>query len=251
MSSVAFWAAQFESAQSMNVFQLDEANHPLAERFREFVKDQAFPCVGAKSAIGRGQMTFVVARDIRSSWDDMRIYAALLEFATAYRAAPKMFQSFVVLFEQPHRCTEDEFREVPMDQGPVAGRQGRVARTGLRPAGERRPGQPPFFLSASAAKASSSSACIPTPAGPRGASNIRPWCSTCTTSSSALRAEQRYEPLRDNIIKRGPGDGGIGKSHARPARRDLRGPPVQRPARSGGDWSCPFNAKPKVDLYDL
>src|ERR1700761_154172 len=106
--------------------QADEASHqfyphpndggnaeskPLAERFRAFVKSQSFPCVGAKSAIGRDQMNIVVARDIRSAWDDLRIYAALLEFATAYRTNPKLFQTLVVLFEQPDVMTEAEFEE--------------------------------------------------------------------------------------------------------------------------------------------
>src|SRR5580658_6390696 len=94
------------------MFQLagDDQN-PLAEKFRAFVRDRAFPCVGAKSAIGRGQMKFIVARDILSSWDDLRIYIALLEFAIAYRDSPKLFQSFVVLFEQPALITEDQFEE--------------------------------------------------------------------------------------------------------------------------------------------
>jgi hypothetical protein len=92
------------------MFQLeDDRQHPLAERFRAFVKARAFPCVGAKSAIGRGQMKFIVARDIQSSWDDLRIYSALLQFAIAYCDDPKLFQSFVVLFEQPAQLTEDQF----------------------------------------------------------------------------------------------------------------------------------------------
>ena len=41
--------------------------HPLAERFRDFVRAADFPCVGAKSALARGQMRIVIARDIRSA----------------------------------------------------------------------------------------------------------------------------------------------------------------------------------------
>ena len=58
----------------------------LADAFRDFVRDAAFPCVGAKSALARDQMTIVVARDITSGWDDMRIWPALYDLAQGYRA---------------------------------------------------------------------------------------------------------------------------------------------------------------------
>ena len=57
-------------------------------------------------------MRFVVARDIQSSWDDLRIYAALLRFATSYRVDPKLFQSFVVLFEAPSHISESAFEQI-------------------------------------------------------------------------------------------------------------------------------------------
>jgi FPC/CPF motif-containing protein YcgG len=71
---------------------------PLADQFREFVGQQDFPCVGAKSALARGQMRFLVARDVASAWDDLRIYSALFNFAQSYRSQPALFQSLVVLF---------------------------------------------------------------------------------------------------------------------------------------------------------
>ncbi|MBE7203469.1 MAG: YqcI/YcgG family protein, partial [Parafilimonas terrae] len=43
--------------------------HPVAERFRDFIQHAPFPCVGAKSALSRGQMKMMVARDITSGWD--------------------------------------------------------------------------------------------------------------------------------------------------------------------------------------
>jgi uncharacterized protein len=41
-----------------------------------FIRDAGFPCVGAKSALSKGGMRVLVARDITSAWDDMRIYPA-------------------------------------------------------------------------------------------------------------------------------------------------------------------------------
>ncbi|MCY7339155.1 MAG: YqcI/YcgG family protein [Sphingomonas bacterium] len=77
----------------------DDRSHPLALRFGEFVGHRAFPCVGAKAALNRDGMRFVVARDFRSAWDDLRILPALLDLARGYRVDPALFQSLVVLFE--------------------------------------------------------------------------------------------------------------------------------------------------------
>ena len=35
----------------------------LKDRFEAFIRDRAFPCVGAKSALSRGQLRVVTARD--------------------------------------------------------------------------------------------------------------------------------------------------------------------------------------------
>lgn len=83
--------------------------HPLAARFTAFVADEAFPCVGAKAAVNRAGMRFVVARDFRSAWDDLRILPALHDLAKSYRADPQLFQSLVVIFDQGAAETEDEF----------------------------------------------------------------------------------------------------------------------------------------------
>ena len=87
----------------------DAAEHALAERFRDFIRQQPFPCVGAKSALSRGQLKVFIARDIASGGDDGRIYPALLAFIARYRERPDLFQSFAVVFEQPHVRPEEAF----------------------------------------------------------------------------------------------------------------------------------------------
>ena len=81
----------------------------LAQRFRAFVKDASFPCVGAKAALSRGTMTILTARDIRSGWDDMAIYPALSALAERYRADPQLFQTLVVLFARSGDMDEREY----------------------------------------------------------------------------------------------------------------------------------------------
>ena len=82
---------------------LADDRHPLAERFRDFIRAPGFSCVGAKSALARNQLRIMVARDVASAWDDLRILPELIDFARAYREDRKLYQSFVVLFEGPER----------------------------------------------------------------------------------------------------------------------------------------------------
>ncbi len=84
-------------------------DRPLARQFITKVQDSRFPCVGAKSALSRGQMDILVARDLRSAWDDLRILPALTTTVAKYRADRALFRTLVVLFEQPDDLTEEEF----------------------------------------------------------------------------------------------------------------------------------------------
>ena len=83
----------------------------LEADFRAFISDPGFPCVGAKSALARGGLELLVARDVASSWDDLRITGALLDFAVRYRADPGPFRSFAVVFRGPTVLSERAFEE--------------------------------------------------------------------------------------------------------------------------------------------
>ncbi|MEP6784592.1 MAG: guanitoxin biosynthesis heme-dependent pre-guanitoxin N-hydroxylase GntA [Sphingomonadales bacterium] len=83
--------------------------HLLARKLQSFIEMPDFPCVGAKSAMARHQLRAVIARSIKSAWDDLAIHAALMRFAGEYNGDPKLFQSFAVIFEGPEKLTEDEF----------------------------------------------------------------------------------------------------------------------------------------------
>lgn len=88
---------------------MSSADHPLVERFRAFVRDPAFPCVGAKSALTRDKMRILVGRNLSSAWDDLRILPELTALAADYRATPELFQSLVVIFEGPETIEESIF----------------------------------------------------------------------------------------------------------------------------------------------
>ena len=86
-------------------------DHPLVARFHAFIRDSAFPCVGAKSALAKAQMRVLVARDITSAWNDLPIHAELHAFAQRYRDDPKLFQSLAVVFEGPDDLDEAGFEQ--------------------------------------------------------------------------------------------------------------------------------------------
>ena len=93
-----------------------DADHRLANELRGFIAAPDFPCVGAKAALARDQISVVVARDIRSGWDDLRIYPLLLDFVEAYRAEPGLFRSFAVVFEGPGDLSETSFEACLWDR---------------------------------------------------------------------------------------------------------------------------------------
>ncbi|MFD1788651.1 guanitoxin biosynthesis heme-dependent pre-guanitoxin N-hydroxylase GntA [Sphingomonas floccifaciens] len=93
-----------------------EDSHPLALDFQTAVRDPAFPCVGAKSALSRGNMRFLVARSITSAWDDLRVHAAIRAFVADYRADPTLFRSFILLFEDDGALDETGFESAMWDR---------------------------------------------------------------------------------------------------------------------------------------
>ncbi|MET0409497.1 MAG: guanitoxin biosynthesis heme-dependent pre-guanitoxin N-hydroxylase GntA [Hyphomicrobium sp.] len=81
----------------------------LSEDFRHFIQDIRFPCVGAKSALAKGTLDVLIARDMRSNWDDRRIYDGISRVVESYRADRELFRSFAVIFEGPVDLDEAGF----------------------------------------------------------------------------------------------------------------------------------------------
>ncbi len=80
-----------------------------AERaFVALVAHETFPCLGAKASQARGGMQFLCAGDIASTGHDRRITAGLQDFA-GHAADDSLFVSFVVLFPESQRMSEQAF----------------------------------------------------------------------------------------------------------------------------------------------
>ncbi len=222
----------------------NDSENPIAVRFRAYVQDGAFPCVGAKSAIGRGQMRFVVGRDIRSSWDDLRIYGALLDFALNYRHGPKIFQSLVVIFEGPEHLSEDFFEaslwsrvQSLADKDAWHGQDydDRVDSDPTSPSFSLSFGGEAFFVVGLHPHASRPARRFEKPAL---VFNVH-------HQFDCLREENRYESLRGRIIAR---DVAItGTSNPMLARHGEISEARQYSGRAvHPDWRCPFAVKPKT-----
>ena len=83
----------------------------LAENFRNLIHRSDFPCVGAKSALAKGTLNILVARDMRSNWDDRHIYDGITQIVRDYRSDRELFQSFAVIFEGPVDLDEKTFEK--------------------------------------------------------------------------------------------------------------------------------------------
>jgi FPC/CPF motif-containing protein YcgG len=83
----------------------------IEHALKAFIQEPAFPCVGAKSALGKGQLTTYVGRSMDSAWNDVEIQDLLMRFAWEYRQQPKLFTSFAVIFEGPGELSEEAFEQ--------------------------------------------------------------------------------------------------------------------------------------------
>ena len=222
--------------------------HPVAERFRDFIQHAPFPCVGAKSALSRGQMKVIVARDITSGRDDTRIYPALLAFICRYRAQPDLFQSFVVLFEGPGSLSEEAFEtalwqrvQSLSDQDECLGQtyDSRVASDPEDPHFSLSLGGEGFFLVGLHPGASRRARRFETPA----------LVFNLHDQFARLRAEGRYERLRSSIVARDEAwTGSVNPMLAQhgqiSAARQFSGRAVPE------EWACPFRRGEAAPAWD-
>ena len=220
------------------LFLSNDGDHPLARHFERFIEEREFPCVGAKSALKASRLQVMVARDITSSWDDLRIYPSLLAFARGYASDPVMFQSFAVVFDGPVGLTEAEFerhlwdRVQSLTDKDVHGDQARDVRVSSDP-------EDPHFSLSFGGQGFFVVGLHPN-ASRRARRFERPTLVfNLHDQFERLRAEGRYEKLRSTILSRDEAySGGVNPMLVRHGEgseaRQYSGRVV------GADWACPF-----------
>ncbi|MHC2017002.1 guanitoxin biosynthesis heme-dependent pre-guanitoxin N-hydroxylase GntA [Methylobacterium sp. CM6247] len=225
------------------LFPTDDSAHPLALKFHAFIKDAPFPCVGAKSALAKGQLKVLVARDVASGWDDTRIYPALLAFICRYRANPKLFQSFAVVFEEATPLSEERFEGHLWDR--VQSLSDKDAFLGQRydKRVQADPDDPHFALSFGG-EAFFLVGMHPGASRPARRFSHPVLVFNVRAQFEQLREEGRYEGLRSAILARD--EALAGSINPMLARHGDASEARQYSGRAvGGDWVCPFQGRAK------
>ena len=88
----------------------------LEAELQDHIVAPAFPCVGAKAALARGNLVTLACNRIDSAWDDLRVHDALLGFTSAYKDQPGLFRSFAAVFEGPDDLSEEAFERALWDR---------------------------------------------------------------------------------------------------------------------------------------
>ncbi len=214
-------------------------NHPLARDFMAGVEAPDFPCVGAKSALGKGQMDILVARDLTSAWDDLRILPALAVTVAKYRADRALFRTTVVLFEGPTELTEDEFERHLWARAQSLSDKDQWLGYRPDPSVSTDPEDPHFSLSF-AGEAFFVVGLHPGASRPARRFRTPAMVFNLHDQFQVLREQQRYEKLRSSILSRDEKlAGSINPMLARHGEiseaRQYSGRVV------GDDWKCPFH----------
>lgn len=224
---------------------MNQSNHPLSLAFQAFIKAADFPCVGAKSALAKEQMRFVVGRDIRSAWDDLRILPNLHDLAQSYRADPVLFQSLVVLFEEDAGLDEAGFEAnlwarvqslTDKDEWLAQAPDPRVSASPDEPHFSLSFGGEAFFVVGLHPRASRPARRFERPA----------LVFNLHDQFEQLRAQGRYEKLRASIMGRDLATAGtenpmLARHGTISAARQYSGRVV------GADWVCPFSGRGRID----
>ncbi len=223
----------------------DNRDDPLAHRFRDFITDRAFPCVGAKAALKRDGMRFIVARDFRSGWDDLRIMPALLDLAASYRAEPELFQSLVVLFETGAPDDEQAFEEGLWERLQSLSDKDEWLGQSLDPRVAHDPEDPHFAMSFGG------EAFFVVGLHPRASRPARRFSTPAMVFNlhdqfETLRTDGRYDALRASILKRDEAIAGsinpmLAQHGSVSAARQYSGREVET------GWRCPYSGRSDQD----
>jgi hypothetical protein len=214
----------------------------------EFIRDPSFPCVGAKSALGKGQLTTYVARFIDSAWNDVDIQDQLMQFAWRYQEQPALFTSFAVIFEGPADLDELSFERHMWDRIQSLSEKDSWRGQPADPRVSADPDDPHFSLSFGG------EAFFVVGLHPRASRPARRFAYPTMIFNlhdqfEALRAQNRYEKLRGAILER---DLELaGSINPMLARHGTVSEARQYSGRKVPDgWSCPYHREVKPAAAD-
>jgi len=83
----------------------------IKNAFADHLANRSFPCVAAKAAQAKQQLSLLVAGHMLCPMDDARILDFLYSFVDTYRASNDFYHSAAILFKEPQGCTEEMFED--------------------------------------------------------------------------------------------------------------------------------------------
>ncbi len=232
------WPAAFPNSINPGGRLADLQGARLTDLMTGLVSDPDFPCVGAKSALAQGNLAVEPAFSLRSARDDARIHERLVKWSRAAQAGEKGFRSLAVVFAGPIGLDERRFETALWQRLGALSELDREAGHAQAPGFSADPDHPDFALSFGGKayfavglhpNASRKARRLPVPAI---VFNLH-------SQFRQLRAEQRYERMREVILARDEAfDGSVNPMVERHGdiseARQYSGREVE------GDWVCPF-----------
>lgn len=213
----------------------------LPDRFRAMVRDRAYPCVGAKAALNADGMTIFVARDIGSAWDDLAIHRALAAMAAAHRQGPEIFRTLVVLFAEAADLDEAAYEARMWERIQSLADKDEWRGFAPDPGVSHDPDDPHFSLSFGG-EAFFVVGLHPRSSRPARRFDVPVMVFNLHGQFDRLRADGRYEPMRETIIAR---DVKVaGSANPMLARHGESSEARQYSGRAVDDaWQCPFSRR--------
>ena len=84
----------------------------IIEDFYSFIRNDSFPCVGAKGALAKNNVRIMVAEHFDRCDEDSKILNFAYNFIREYRAANDGFHSLVIIFKEPVNIDEAQFEDM-------------------------------------------------------------------------------------------------------------------------------------------
>lgn len=210
----------------------------VEDEFRARIREPDFPCVGAKSALAKGSLKIVAARDLTSSWNDVVIHRELLAWSKEYQQERGGLRSLAVVFEGPRDLDEPAFEAAMWERIQSFADKDAWLGQPYDDSVSPNPEDPHFSLSFGG------SAFFVVGLHPNASRPARRFARPALVFNlheqfERLRKEGKYERMRDRILER---DVAIaGSVNPMLARHGEASEARQYSGRLvGADWGCPF-----------
>ncbi len=83
----------------------------IETKYREFLGEKSFPCVGAKAALAKNHIKCIVLSNMACPAQDTEILQFIYDFVDEYRSSNGMYYSAAVIFKEPLHMSETVFDE--------------------------------------------------------------------------------------------------------------------------------------------